>query len=443
MSATPSESWSPTGAITPVGDQDPSGRADVVVAGGGVIGMAVAWRCAQRGLSVTVVDDDSTAGDASGRGGAEPAVTWPRLETGPAGAWYAAAGMLAPVSEAGYGEEDLLALCRASLDRFGAFVAEVERAGGVAVGLRRAGTLVVGFDADDVRVLDDLHAYRHSLGLPAERITPGQARRREPALAPRLRGALHAPDDHSVDARALHAGLTAAARAAGVRLVRARIERLLADGGRASGVRLANGSTVDSERVVLATGAWSGTLPGVPALPVRPVKGQILRLRGPAGAASGRSVAEPAVKRPRLETGTEGLLAGTVRALVRGQDVYLVPTPHGGLIVGATVEELGFDPAVTAGAVYRLLRDAIEVVPAVGELELVETLARWRPGTPDNGPLLGPTALPGLTAATGHYRNGVLLTPITADAVAAWVAGDEPPDVARPFTPHRFAEVYR
>jgi glycine oxidase len=374
-----------------------TGRADLVVAGGGVIGMAVAWRCAQRGLSVTVVDDDSTAG-----------------------AWYVAAGMLAPVSEAGYGEEDLLALCRSSLDRFGAFVAEVERAGGVAIGVRRAGTLVVGFDADDVRALDDLHAYRRSLGLPAERITPGQARRHEPALAPRLRGALHVPDDHSVDARALHAGLTAAARAAGVRLVRARIARLLVDGGRASGVRLADGSTVDGWHVVLAAGAWSGTLPGAPALPVRPVKGQILRLRG-----------------------AEGLLAGTVRALVRGQDVYLVPTPDGGLIVGATVEELGFDSAVTAGAVYRLLRDAIEVVPGVGELELVESLARWRPGTPDNGPLLGPTDLPGLTAATGHYRNGVLLTPITADAVAAWVAGDEPPAVALPFTPHRFAEVHR
>ena len=171
---------------------------------------------------------------------------------------------------------------------------------------------------------------------------------------------------------------------------------------------------------MLATGAWSGALPGVPALPVRPVKGQILRLRG-----------------------AEGLLAGTVRALVRGQEVYLVPTPGGGLIVGATVEELGFDRAVTAGAVYRLLRDAVEVVPAVTELELAETLARWRPGTPDNGPLLGPTELPGLLAATGHYRNGILLTPITADALAAWLTGDEPPAAAAAFTPHRFAEVHR
>jgi len=369
----------------------------VVVAGGGVIGLAVAWRCAQRGLPVTVVDDGSTDG-----------------------AWYAAAGMLAPVSEAGYGEEDLLALCRASLDRFEGFAAEVERASGVAVGLRRAGTLVVGFDADDVSVLADLHAFHRALGLPAERVTPGQARRREPGLTPRLRGALHVPADHSVDARALRAGLLIAAGRAGARIVEGRIARLVVAGERARGVALADGSTVDGDRVVLATGAWSGALPGVPALPVRPVKGQILRLRG-----------------------AEGLLAGTVRALVRGQEVYLVPTPGGGLIVGATVEELGFDRAVTAGAVYRLLRDAVEVVPAVTELELAETLARWRPGTPDNGPLLGPTELPGLLAATGHYRNGILLTPITADALAAWLTGDEPPAAAAAFTPHRFAEVHR
>jgi glycine oxidase len=373
----------------------------VVVAGGGVIGLAVAWRCAQRGLAVTVVDDGSTDG-----------------------AWYAAAGMLAPVSEAGYGEENLLALCRASLERFAEFAAEVESASGVAVGLRRAGTLVVGFDADDVSVLDDLHAFHRALGLPAERVTPGQARRREPGLTPRLRGALHVPADHSVDARALRAALRVAAQRAGARVVEGRISRLVVDGdgadGAARGVALADGSTVDGEQVVLAAGAWSGTLPGVPALPVRPVKGQILRLRG-----------------------AEGLLAGTVRALVRGQEVYLVPTPDGGLIVGATVEELGFDRTVTAGAVFRLLRDAIEVVPAVTELELVETLARWRPGTPDNGPLLGPTDLPGLLAATGHYRNGVLLTPITADALAAWLTGDEPPAVAAAFSPHRFAEVHR
>jgi glycine oxidase len=364
----------------------------VLVAGGGLIGLAVAWRCAQRGLRVTVVD-----------------------EAPGTGASYAAAGMLAPVSEAGYGEEQLLALCRASLARFPDFVAALERASGVVVGLRTAGTLVVGFDADDMRALDELHAFHTELGLAAQRLTGGEARRREPALTPRLRGGLFVAGDHSVDSRALHAALLAAATGAGVHLVRSRIEALLVEGGRATGLRRPGGADLTADTVVLALGAWSASLPGVPALPVRPVKGQILRLRG-AG----------------------GLLEGTVRALVRGRQVYLVPDGKDGLVVGATAEEKGFDAAVTAGAVHDLLQDAIDVLPAVAELELVEALARWRPGTPDNGPLLGPAALPGLVIATGHYRNGVLLTPVTADVIADLLTAGAVPELAAPFVPQRF-----
>jgi glycine oxidase len=365
---------------------------DVVVAGGGLIGLAVAWRCAQRGLSVTVVD-----------------------EAPGAGASYAAAGMLAPVTEAAYGEERLLALCRASLERFPAFVSEVERAGGAHVALGTAGTLLVGFDADDMRALDELHAFQIELGLAAQRLTPGQARRLEPTLTPRMRGALRVPGDYSVDARGLHAALLAAARAVGVGMVRARIDALRVEQGRAAGLCLADGAELLAGTVVLALGAGSAVLPGVPPLPVRPVKGQILRLRG-----------------------ADGLLDGTVRALVRGRQVYLVPYAKGGLVVGATVEEKGFDAAVTAGAVHELLHDAIEVVPAVAELELVETLTRWRPGTPDNAPLLGPSALPGLVVATGHYRNGVLLTPVTGDVIAELLTRGALPAFAAPFVPDRF-----
>jgi len=367
--------------------------ADVAVAGGGLIGLGVAWRCAQRGLSVTLADDAPGSG-----------------------ASYAAAGMLAPVTEAAYGEEGLLELCRASLARFPAFVAEVEHASGVDVGLRTVGTTVVGFDADDMAALDELHAFQRELGLSAERVTAREARRREPSLTPRLRGALQVAGDHSVDARALHAGLLAAAQAAGVRIVRSKVEALRVEHGRATGLRLAEGTTLAAEAVVLALGAWSAALPGVPRLPVRPVKGQILGLRGAAG-----------------------LLGGTVRALVRGRQVYLVPCAHDYLIIGATVEEKGFDATVTAGAVHDLLRDAIEVVPGVTELELVETLARWRPGTPDNAPILGASAtIPGLVLATGHYRNGVLLTPVTADAVAELLVTGKLPELAMPFTLDRF-----
>ncbi len=365
---------------------------DVVVAGGGLIGLSVALRSAQRGLSVTVVDD------APGTGASR-----------------AAAGMLAPVTEAAYGEEPLLRLCLASLERYPAFLVDVARAGGVQVPLRTAGTLVVGFDDDDMRALDVLHAFQRELGLDVERLTGRESRRREPSLTPRVRGGLHVAGDHSVDPRALHTGLLAAAEATGVRLVRSRVAGVRVSDGRATGVLLADGGELTADIVVLALGAESAALPGVPPMPVRPVKGQILRLRGAAG-----------------------LLDGTVRALVRGRQVYLVPYGGEGLVVGATVEEVGFDPTVTAGGVHDLLHDAIEVVPGVTELELVETLARWRPGSADNAPVLGPSDLPGLVLASGHHRNGVLLTPLTGEAVAEHLAAGTLPDLAAPFTVARF-----
>jgi glycine oxidase len=365
---------------------------DVVVAGGGLIGLATAWQAARRGLSVTVVDDSPGTGASA-----------------------AAAGMLAPVTEVGYREEALLRLGLASVERWPAFAADVERASGLRIGLRTAGTLVVGFDEDDVRELTALHAFQRELGLDAERLTPREARRREPSLTPRVRGGLLVAGDHSVDGRALHAALLVAAQDAGVRLVRDRVTELRVVGGRAVGLETVDGDAVAAGSVVLALGAHSGRLPGVPPLPVRPVKGQILRLAGAAD-----------------------LLEGTVRALVRGRHVYLVPYAGDRLIVGATTEDRGFDPTVTAGGVHDLLHDAIEVVPGISELELVETLARWRPGTPDNAPLLGPGPLPGLVLATGHHRNGVLLTPVTAEVTAELLATGVLPELAAPFTADRF-----
>ena len=366
---------------------------DVVVAGGGVIGMTVAWRAAAAGLRVAVVDDAPGTGST-----------------------YAAAGMLAAVTEASYGEEALLALCRTSLAGYASFVADVEAASDLAVGLRTSGTLLVGFDDDDMRAIADLHAFQVELGLDARRLTSREARSAEPALTPRLRGALSVAGDHSVDPRALHAALLVAAERAGVEVVRSRVTSLLVESGRAVGVAT-DGGGVRGESTVLALGAWSGQLPGRPPIPVRPVKGQILRLRGTA------------------------LLSGTVRALVRGRSVYLVPYDDDGLIVGATMEELGFDDRVTAGAVLDLLTDATEVVPDLTELALVETTVRWRPGTPDNAPLIGASSVPGLVLATGHHRNGVLLAPVTADAVVALLTGGDVPDEVAAFGPSRFAEA--
>ncbi len=369
-----------------------SASPDVVIAGGGLIGLGIAWRCVQGGLSVTVVDEDFGAG-----------------------ASFAAAGMLAPITEATYGEEPLLRLCQDSLQRYPSFVAELEAASGADVGLRTNGTLQVGFDADDMRVLDELHAFHRQLGLPAQRLTAGDARRREPSLTPRLRGAVHVPADHSVDARALHNALRTAVSAAGVSLVAGRIACLTVENGRAVGLTLSDGSVLLGGTVVLALGTGCASLPGAPPVPVRPVGGQILRLRG-----------------------DDPLIEQTVRALVRGRAVYLVPLRDAGLIVGATVEEKGYRSQVTAGGVYELLRDAIEVVPGLAEWELSETLVRFRPGTPDNAPILGLADLPGLVLATGHYRNGVLLTPVTADAIAELVTTGALPDVAAGFGPDRF-----
>lgn len=377
-----------------------SRKPDVVVIGGGVIGLAVAWRAAQAGLAVTVADDNPAGG-----------------------ASHAAAGMLCPVTEAHYGEEALLALNLASARQWPGFAAELEEASGGRVGYRDEGTLAVAFDNDDLRALDDLHRYHVELGLAGERLTARECRSREPLLSPRLRGGVLVTSDHQVDSRAVTATLLTATSRARVVLHRERVAELVVAGGRATGVRLAGGEEVSAGAVVLAAGCWSATLPGLPTTaipPVRPVKGQILRLRGPA---------DPP------------LLSHSVRGLRQGRSVYLVPRSDGRIVVGASVEEKGFDTTVTAGAVRELLEDAGELVPALAELELVEAIARLRPGTPDNAPLIGPSSLPGLVVAAGHYRNGVLLTPVTAGAVAELLVTGELPDVAAPFSPMRFVEA--
>ncbi|MGW2374430.1 glycine oxidase ThiO [Kitasatospora sp. NPDC001683] len=379
----------------------PSGnRADVLVIGGGVIGLAVAWRAAQRGLRNVIVVDPCHGGGAAG----------------------VAAGMLAPVTELQYGEEPLLHLGMASNQRYESFAAELtEASGGLDTGYRRCGTIAVALDSDDREELRELHAFHQRLGLDSSWLTGREARKLEPMLAPGVRGGLHVADDHQVDPRRLLTALVAACERAGVLLHRAEAVELLVDGDRATGARLSTHETVTADRIVLAAGPHSHRLPGLPegALPaIRPVKGQVLRLQ------------IPDAYRP--------FLSRNVRAVVRGQHLYLVPRENGELVVGATTEEQGYDTTVTAGGVYELLRDAHELVPGITELPLAETAAGLRPGSPDNAPLLGPTSLPGLVAATGHYRNGVLLTPVTADLLADYLANGEVPELAKPFTPTRF-----
>jgi glycine oxidase len=378
--------------------------ADVIVVGGGVIGTAIAWRAACAGRRVTIIDP-GTNDKAS----------------------LVAAGMLGPVSESVFGEQDLLNLNLHAIGRFPSFNAELEEAAGSATGLRTEGTLAVAYNNDDLAALDRLTEFRHSIGLAAERLDAKACRRLEPFLAPSIRGGVLASGDLSVDNRRYLAALRAAAAAAGVRAVVGSVTEVTdAAVGRVR-VRLAAsdpaaaGETTElsAGHVVIASGWATGQIDGLPdqiRKAVRPVKGQILRLRHPGN--------------------LPPILGHTVRAIVGGRDVYLVPRADGELVVGATQEERD-DRDVTAGAVHDLLRDAMTAVPAISELTLAEASAGRRPGTSDNGPILGLIGTGALIVATGHFRNGVLLSAATADAVAALLAGEQPHPAWAPFHPSR------
>ncbi|MGW1002802.1 glycine oxidase ThiO [Streptomyces sp. NPDC002520] len=378
-----------------------SDTSDVLVIGGGIIGLVTAWRAAQRGLATAVVDPEPGGGAAQ-----------------------VAAGMLAAVTELHYGEETLLALNLESARRYPDFAAELTELTGHDLGYRRCGTLAVALDADDRAHLRELHTLQQRSGLDSQWLSGRECRRLEPMLAPGVRGGLRVDGDHQIDPRRLASALVAACERSGVVFHRSWVERLDVVRDRAAGVTTTDGTALTAGQVVLAGGSLSGRLAGMPdhlLPPVRPVKGQVLRLTVPRRYAP--------------------FLSRTVRAVVRGSQVYLVPRENGELVVGATSEELGWDTTVTAGGVYELLRDAHELVPGITELPLTETRAGLRPGSPDNAPLLGPSGLDGLLLATGHYRNGVLLTPVTGDVMAELLTGGELPANARPFTPQRFGAV--
>jgi glycine oxidase len=385
---------------------------DAVFVGGGVIGLASAWRAAQAGARVCVLER------------AEP----------PAGATNVAAGMLAPVGELSYGERDLLAMMLASGALWPDFVAEVEAASGMSTGFRTTGALHVALDRDEAGELRRRHELQQELGLEAEWLTPTRCRDLEPGLTPTFVGGVLAGGDASVDPRALALALAAALREAGGEL-RTGTEVIdgIWDGERLVGVRTAPTAgepsalsnpvgdqrqrvDVHADTVVLCNGAWSGQTPWLPAEArpaVRPVKGEVIELR------------------PR-----EGEPVPSER-IIASERIYLVPRTDGRLIAGATQEERGFDTTVTAGGVHELLREAYRVLPDVAEMELVGMVAGLRPGTPDNLPIVGRGAVDGLVLATGHFRNGIMLAPITAVAVTATLAGESVPTSMAPADPAR------
>jgi glycine oxidase len=366
---------------------------DAIVVGAGAIGLSCAWRIARRGAEVLVVDTH------------EP----------PAAATRVAAGMLAPVGELAFGEPELLEMTLAAARLYPDFVTELEAASGVATGYARRGALHIALDRDEAAQLRRVHDLQRSLGLEAHWLSPRACRELEPALAPSFNGGVHAPDEAVVDPRALSAALEAALEAEGVEVrtgaeggLGTEIAGALFEDERLTGLRTAAGEELRAGAVVLAAGAWSGQVEWLPPAarpPVRPVKGQILELRSREGAAP-----------------CERILAS--------ERVYMVPREDGRLIVGATVEEQGFDTTVTAGGVHELLREAYRLLPDIAEMEIVATMAGLRPGTPDNLPLVGPGAIEGLILATGHYRNGILLAPLTAEAVAELLATGRMPEAA-------------
>ncbi|HEX4220435.1 MAG TPA: glycine oxidase ThiO [Acidimicrobiales bacterium] len=372
---------------------------DAVFVGGGVIGLAGAWRSARAGLSVAVVDPEPGHG-----------ATW------------AAAGMLAPVTEAHYGEEALVRLNLAAARLWPDFARELEAESALPVGYLRRGTVVVAADASDRLAIDEVLAFQQRLGLDATRLSARECRALEPLLAPGLRGGVDVPGDHQVDNRLLVPALLGACRASGVSLVAGRAAGVaVSPGPRAVGVDLEGCSTLQAGAVVVTAGCHSHELGGVPPgilPPVRPVKGMTLRLNAPPGV-------------PRL--------GRTLRGMVHGESCYLVPRDDGSVVIGATVEEKGFDRTVQAGPLYQLLRDARTILPGLDEYELAETAVGLRPGSPDNAPAIGATGIPGLFVATGHYRNGILLAPLTAEAITGLLTGSAPSDVVAPFGPERFA----
>ncbi len=374
------------------------GSTDVIVVGAGLIGLGIGWKLSERGLSCCIFDPEPMGG-----------------------ASRVGAGMLAPVTEVHYGEVPLLGLNLESARMYPRFLRELSERSSVDPDYRQEGILLVAKDADDRAVLEELADYQASLGLDSKPISPAECRELEPLLSPGLRGGVLAASDCSIDNRKLGKALLEATTRAGAKIFLRKVVEVRIDRGCVKEAILDDGSTVSTRFIVVAAGCRSHELGGIPPEelpPTRPVKGQLMIL------AADEST-------PRISR--------TIRGLVHGRNVYLVARSDGRVVLGGTVEEMGFDTRITAGALHDLLRDAYELVPTIVEYEVLETLAGLRPGSPDNAPIVGQSGIEGLVYATGHFRNGILLTPATAYAVEAIVADGTAPEYIRPFSPLRFS----
>ena len=374
----------------------------VIIIGGGVIGLGIGWQLSKAGATVTIYEREQ-----AGRG-----------------ASWAAAGMLGPIAEAHIDELDLLKLSNQSLARYPEWVDELETETEMSIGYRAEGTLIIGIQPDDADQLQHAYALQQDLGLNVEWLSGQEARKIESALSPYVTAAVRCETDHQVDNRLMAQALQRAYLGrGGVLHQNSTVERIVIENGNATGVQTEDGFQA-ADVCVLAAGCWSGQIGGLPENiipPVRPVKGQMLALR--------------------MQGGT------TIKNVIRTvkarypMPVYLVPRTDGRLIVGATTEELGFDTDLTVGGVYELLHGACEAIPGIYDLPLIETWTGLRPGSTDNAPILGKTPIENLIYATGHYRNGILLTPITAYEISKLILTGETPETISPFHVGRFSKV--
>ncbi len=365
-------------------------RVELAIAGGGLAGLVCAWVAARAGAEVVVIDD----------------VSRPAAAT-------VAAGMIAPVGEAIWGEERQLAASLSAADAWPSFARELEAAAGLEVPYRRCGSLHVALDRDEAAELERRHRLHRRLDLDARAALPSRCRELEPGLGTAVSYGVEAPGEAEVDPRALMAALAVAADREGALRLEGRVEGIDAEAGR---VEVGGGGTIRAERVVLAAGAWAGEgiLGSGRPLPIRPVKGEILRLRADPGSLP-------------------------CERIIVGERFYLVPRPDGEVVLGATVEERGFDLSVSAGGVHELLRESYRALPELAELEFLEATAGLRPGTPDNAPIIGRLGEGSTLVVGGLYRHGVLLAPLIAAATAALIAGGPLPDELRGLGPDRFA----
>lgn len=370
----------------------------VVIVGGGVCGLGIGWKLSEAGLRVTLFERDEAAH----------------------GSTWASAGMLAPSVELRPQEDEITLLGVQSLFRWRRFAGELEAASGMSVDYRDEGTMFVALDRDATEQLQFLHKHQQDLGLPVEWLSGYEARQRELHLSRKVAAAVYAPDDHQVDPRALATALVAAFINAGGQLhTHTAVDSIIMENGRATGIRV-GGEEITADAVLIAAGAWSGMIGGLPEssrLPVRPVKGQML-----------------AVQQPKHH-----LLQHSIWAMDSTRFVYMAPKSNGRLLIGATVEEVGFDMQVTAGGLLELLRIAWDTVPGLYDLPVLETWAGLRPASRDNAPILGRTDVEGLYVATGHYRNGILFAPVTAEDMAHVVLTGETTETIAPFAMDRFA----